>query len=123
MTATVRTQLRRLSLEDAPGNGATITLHETNQESIADVNYEWIVLAIIASHDSAANGVKLLVSFDGGVTYDLVAQTAFTVAGGLLKFKKHLIQGGRMKLTYANSANVLTAFRGTVYLSNEQQAE
>lgn len=113
-----RQLLRNLALADAPGSGATITVHTFNDPSVINASWKWLCFAIVSSHDSAANGISVEVSYDGGATWDVIGTSSYTAANGWWKFKKHLTEG-LMRLRYTNSANVLTTWRGKVYLSNE----
>ena len=123
-----RQVLRKLVLTDAPGNGATITLQTIMDPAATSVTsgvqpaswYTWLVLALVASHDSGASGVSVEVSYDAGVTWRVMGTSSYVAANGWWKFKQHITVGGVMRLRYTNSANVLTTFTGCVYLSNEE---
>jgi hypothetical protein len=115
-------QVKRLALATAgsfpdlvapPGSGATITVWE--QQNIP-TDVATLALAVRSSHDSAANGVTFEVSFDAGASWDAVqAGSSYVAAGGMVVLTAPRV-GTHMRVRYANSANVLTIWRGEMRL-------
>lgn len=101
-----------------PGSGATITIYN----SILDWNgvgtqpsgvpFSRLVLTLLSSADSAANGVVFAESMDG-VNIDTASTQTYLTANGLTTwdFLMRSPGGSNVKITYANSAAVLTSWR------------
>lgn len=73
-------------------------------------------LALVSSHDSAANGVVCEASWDGGTTYRAVTQDQYLAADGFTLFKAPRV-APLMRWRYTNSANVLTTWDGMAFSS------
>src|SRR6478735_2152690 len=109
--------LKKLTLAGAPGSGATITLWDSSSNNgfiERGRHYKMIIVNIITSADSAANGLTFEESNDGGVTWDVVGTgDSITTAGGYTKAYKK-VSAPEVRVRYHNSANVLTTWRGSV---------
>jgi hypothetical protein len=104
-----------------PGSGATITIINT-----ADVTtplgmaypqglpWNRLQFSMISSHDSAASGVVRATSLDRGTNFDTVATSTYLTADGQTTYDM-LTRGGHVKITYQNSANVLTVWRWEIW--------
>lgn len=96
----------------APGNGATITIFETVVDlpgMSTGVAFDRLQLNIYSSHDGAASGVVFSSTFDRGSNYRTQLTFTYLNANGATTYD-YLVKGGHAKITYANSANVLTAW-------------
>lgn len=107
----------------APASGATVTLYDSTllasstQLVPRGTGARWrrIIVNIESSHDSAANGLKVLESDDGGTTWSAIAQRTYTQAvDGRLKFITVTTSAPEVQVTYTNSANTLTTWRYSV---------
>lgn len=102
----------------APGSGATITIYDQtadhngvgNQKPVCP--FERLQFTVFSSADSAANGVVFAESEDG-TNFDTVSTQTYLTANGLTTFD-YLCRGGHPKITYQNSASVLTSWRYTL---------
>lgn len=104
-----------IALADAPGSGATVTVWDSGATADLGDSIVRITLAIDSSADSAANGVTFETTFDGGTTWRAFKTAAYTTASGL-SLVHAARTGSRVRIRYANSAAVLTYFRGEVRL-------
>lgn len=101
----------------APGSGATITLYNSASDwngigsQPTGVPFSRLVLSMNSSADSAASGVVFLEALDG-VNFDSTSTFSYTTASGLTAFD-FLVRspGASVKVTYQNSAAVLTTWR------------
>lgn len=98
----------------APGSGATITIWDTSLNANAlspkvGVPFSRVVLAIISSADSAANGVKFYLSQDG-INFQLDDQDAYLTADGETTYD-FLMRAPHARITYENSASALTTWQ------------
>lgn len=110
----------------APGSGATVTLFDSTLSGnglppITPLPFNRIQVNHFSSHDSAASGVVFSSNFDGGnatapasSNWRQQSTQTFTNAGGATTWD-YLLKGGHVKVTYQNSANVLTAWEGEIY--------
>lgn len=99
-----------------PGSGSTITIYD----SVLDWNgvgaqapglpFSRVVLTLFSSHDSAASGLVFANKLDG-VLADTVISYTYSAAGGEFTYDFLVRSGSNVLITYANSANVLTAWR------------
>lgn len=99
-----------------PGSGATVVLWSSagNGRNSHGARYKMLVANIITSHDSAANGLTFEESNDGGTTWDVIGTgDTVTALGGYTKTYKK-VSAPEVRVRYANSANVLTTWRGTI---------
>lgn len=110
--------IKTFSLGDAPGSGATITVSERTQ---VPNDPPFICLTVESSHDSAAGGVALEGSFDNGVSWSTLFTDSYAAADGVTTFQAPAI-APRMRWRYANSANVLTKWKGFAYMADNQVA-
>lgn len=97
----------------APGSGATITIWESAVNMLSSLDcqpFQRVQLNIYSSHDSGASGVVFLSSFDQGANYRTQSATTYTNASDGARTWDYLMKGGNVKITYTNSANVLTAW-------------
>jgi len=109
---------KALALLDAPGSGLTITPGGTLDFGFVGVQqpYGWVYLALLSSHDSAAAGVTAEASWDDGITWTTVATDSYVAADGFTLFQAPMV-APMMRFRYANSANVITTWRGQVFWS------
>ena len=105
--------LAHKTLANAPGSGATVTLWDSTLNAAAwhGARYKHIIVGIISSANSAANGIVLSASSDKGTTWDVANNSnAYATASGLVTtFLK--CAAPDLKLEYINSAAVLTTWR------------
>lgn len=107
----------------APGSGATITIFDsgsrentaTQQQAIYSKGVRWkrVCMSSYASHDSGANGVTFEASFDNGTNWRTMYSYTDTTAGAP---NIHWVATPwpRWRVRYVNSANVLTAWEGSL---------
>lgn len=100
----------------APGSAATVTIIDSTTILAypEGLPYQRVTFSVISSHDSGASGVVFTSSFDRGVNFDSQVTYTYLTASGAFTYD-YLMKGGHVKLTYANSANVLTAWRWEVF--------
>lgn len=102
----------------APGSGATVTIYDQTADHNGVGNqkpacpFERLQFTVMSSADSAASGVVFAESEDG-TNFDTVSSQSYTAASGLTTFD-FLCRGGHPKITYQNSASVLTSWRYTL---------
>lgn len=102
-----------------PGSGATITIYDQTLDKPAAATqvpqppFARLKLSIFSSHDSAASGVVFAESQDDGANFDTTSTQTYLNANGLTTYY-YLMRGGHPKITYQNSASVLTAWRYTL---------
>ena len=98
----------------APGSAATITIFDsTVVDPMWDpigVPFERLVLSVISSADSGANGVVHSSSLDRGTNFDTITTNTYLTANGQTTYD-YLMRGGHVKIAYTNSAAVLTTWR------------
>lgn len=97
-----------------PGSGSTITIWDSslNTNGLSPTRgpqLSRVVLAIFASHDSAADGVKFYLSQDG-TNFQLDDQDAYAATDGETTYD-WLMRAPHGRITYENSANVLTSWQ------------
>ena len=97
-----------------PGSGATITIWDSSLNANAlsqktGVPFSRVVLAIFASHDSAADGVKFYLSQDG-TNFNLDDQDAYVATDGVTTYD-WLMRAPHGRITYENSASTLTSWQ------------
>lgn len=106
----------------APGSGSTITLWDQLLDSpvtsLPGVQHSMhpfsrYQLNILSSADSGASGLVFAESQDDGVNYDTISAQTYATANGLTSYDV-LARGGHPKITYTNSASVLTSWRFTL---------
>lgn len=99
-----------------PGSGATITIYESvldwngRGDQAPGLPFSRLVFTMISSHDSAANGVVFADALDG-VNYSTVSSQTYLTANGETTYDFLVRSGSNVKITYQNSANVLTTWR------------
>ncbi len=100
-----------------PGSGLTIVLWDSTSNNAAagkGARYKMLVVNITSSADSAANGLTFEESNDGGTTWEVVGTgDSYATANGYVKTYKK-VSAPEVRVRYANSANVLTTWRGSV---------
>lgn len=108
----------------APGSGATITLYDQILDypiahvalsgvQIPQCPFSRLQLTVLSSADSAANGIVFAESQDDGVNFDTASTQTYLTASGLMTFD-YACRGGHPRITYQNSAAVLTSWRFTL---------
>lgn len=118
MSAEERVLIKRGNLtgtggaQAAPASGATITIFDSSTETwcTTGLPFERLDFSVIASHDSATNGVEHFSSLDKGSNFDLIDDDTYATADGVTTYR-YLMHGGHARITYENSANTLTAWR------------
>lgn len=103
-----------------PGNGATITLYDANAthngvgNQRTPVPFSRLLLTIFADFNSGVNGVVYSENLNGdGTTYETISTQTYTAAATAQKIDILLV-GSLPKITYTNSANVLTKWEFTL---------
>lgn len=102
-----------------PGSGATITIFDSTANTngvgrqIVGVPFSRLQFNIYSSHDSAASGVVFQASFDGGVTFRTQSTQTYLNANAQTTYD-YLMKADHAKITYQNSASVLTAWEYTL---------
>ena len=100
----------------APGSAATITIYDSTVNSnglqfSTPLPFSRLVLTILSSNDSGAQGVVVNGSDDNGLHWDLVQiGQSYLAANGLTTFDI-LVVTPQVQIKYTNSANVLTSWR------------
>jgi hypothetical protein len=95
-----------------PGSGATITIYDSSvapPTHKSGVPFNRLQLNVYSSHDSAANGVAFLSSFDNGSNFRTQSTNTYLNSDGATSYD-YLQRGRHTRITYENSANVLTAW-------------
>ncbi len=115
LTATVGTS--SVAGGGPPGSGATVVLWSSMSNNVAagkGARYKMIVVNVNTSADSAANGLTFEESNDAGTTWEVVGTgDSITTGGGYTKTYKK-VSAPEVRVRYANSAAVLTRWRGSV---------
>lgn len=103
----------------APGSGATIVLWDSgSNETVTGSHFSrgmrWrrIIVNVIASAASAANGLSIEESNDDGANWDVLVQ--FSISAAAYTKNNVAVSAPRVRVRYTNSANVLTTWRGSV---------
>lgn len=98
----------------APGSGATITIFDSTtmvpQWAPYGLPFQRLDFSVISSANSAADGVKHYSSLDRGSNFDLIDDDTYATADGQTTYR-YLLHGGHARITYENSASVLTVWR------------
>lgn len=107
--------------QSAPASGATVTLWDSgdnNAGASRGARYKRYGVTIYSSHASAAVGLKFQRLIDGNwrTVYE-VAIAATTVTETYVA-----MLGSRHRITYANSANTLTAWEAEVFGDTDERA-
>jgi hypothetical protein len=114
---------KRLTLADAPGSGGTVTIFDTTTMSPKSqdhgLEYKMILFAITSSAASAANGITIDESWDKGQTWDNLMQQAALANTYTKVFAK--VSAPDVRVRYANSAAVLTTFRGGMIADSRER--
>jgi hypothetical protein len=102
----------------APASGATATLFTTvptgQTAAGRGARYKKLIINVESSADSAANGLVVAESDDGGTTWKTVYEATYTASGGRLKVVINEIGAPELRVTFANSAATLTTWRFSV---------
>jgi hypothetical protein len=96
----------------APGSGSTITLWDSGANvAKADrgCRFKRIIVGIVSSAASAALGLTIDESLDDGLNWDNL--TGFSISANTYTKNYIAVGAPRIRVRYANSANVLTAWR------------
>jgi len=109
-----------------PGSGSTVTLYDSTVQAGgprgAGARFKMLVINLNSSHDSAATGVTIDESNDGGANWENLSAQSFTyqTASGYVKtFVK--VSAPEVRVKYANSANVLTRWRFSILGDSEER--
>ena len=104
-----------------PGSGLTIVIFDTTANSTASgassssnfgARYKGLIWNLESSHDSAANGMTIDESDDGGLNWSNVYSHSYVQAtDGRFKRTHNTLSAPDFRVRYANSANVLTTWR------------
>jgi len=101
-----------------PGSSATITLFDSTTAGALAARsrglvFEKVILNLLSSHASATDGVIFEVSTDRGANWESLITYTNTPGGTL--FQRHVVIGASdFRIRYTNSANALTAWRGSL---------
>src|SRR5690348_10468271 len=105
----------------APGSGATITLWSSvGTAGTAGSRYKKIIVNIYSSAASGTNGLVIAESNDGGTNFRTV--TAVTVAATTYTKTYVTVSAPIIKVSYTNSANVLTTWEMSVLGDQQDRA-
>lgn len=111
----------------APGSGATITLFDSNANNPgAQRGSRWrrLISRIKSSHISAVDGLKFQESYDGTSWDTLIAYTVpATTAAVPYSVYSVAVAAPNVRVTYENSANVLTTWQMTLEGDTEERSE
>ncbi len=105
-----------------PASGATVVLYQSNLPTARGygARNKMLMISIISSANSAANGVTVDESNDGGTTWDnLTAFTYLTASGYVKTYVK--VSAPEIRVSYANSAATLTTWRYSVLSDNRER--
>lgn len=103
-------------LADKPASGATVTLYDStaNGAKSHGSRFKLVVINIISSANSAANGIVISESSDKGATWDVSDNSsAYATASGYVKTVKK-VSAPDFKIDYINSAATLTTWRVSI---------
>lgn len=126
------TKLSVQALADAPGNGETghVIYDSTLNCGLGwhiTSHYSGVLFTLYSSHDSAASGVIVECSSDGTLWYDgvdtqgVTYPKTYTQATDLMVTYTIALQFRHLRITYDNSANVLTAWAVEVMGVNDSK--
>lgn len=112
-----------------PASGATATLWDSTKRDGVNATSDnrglyakALIINIESSHDSAANGLVIAESDDGGANWSTVYSRTYTQAvDGRLKVIYKLVGAPEIWVTYENSANTLTTFRWSVLIDERER--
>lgn len=99
----------------APGSGATITLWDSGSNDASGTKgarWRRLIISTYSSHVSATNGLTVDESWDNGTNWDNVG--SYTVSATTYTKTYASVAAPRVRVRYANSANVLTSWRGGI---------
>jgi hypothetical protein len=107
----------------APGSAATITIWDSGSNegaqqlqgasNVKGVRFKRLIMESTTSHDSGASGVVFQSSSDNGTNWDTIVSYTDTAAGAP-NIHYVSVSFPRVRVRYTNSANVLTAWRGSL---------
>jgi hypothetical protein len=108
-----------------PASGATVVLYQSNLPTAAGrgSRYKMLVINIISSADSAASGVTIDESSDGGATWQNLSAQSFTylTASGYVKTYVK-VSAPELRVRYANSAATLSTWSYSIMGDNRERA-
>lgn len=105
----------------APGSAATITLLALTGKGASDARR--LVISINSSADSGASGVAFTALLDGGTLYRSWTAYTYATASGMTIYDVAVPVGVvGIKVTYTNSAAVLTTWEGSVSALYDERA-
>jgi hypothetical protein len=107
-----------------PLSGGVATLYDSTAvvRSNRGARFKAVVINMESSHDSAADGLAISESDDNGTTWKTVyTRTYVQAVDGRLKVIYKLIGAPDFKVSFTNSANVLTTFRWSVLLDERER--
>ena len=106
-----------------PASGATVVLYQSNLPNAKryGARFKMLMINIISSADSAANGVTVDESNDGGTTWDNLTAFTYATASGYVKTYVK-VSAPEVRVRYANSAATLSTWRFAVLGDNYERA-
>lgn len=108
----------------APASGATITLWASNTNNGSSytntARYKRLIVNIYSSHLSAANGLQIDESNDGGTTWRNVA--SYSIVATTYTKTYCAVSAPHVRARYVNSANALTTWEMSVLGDQTERA-
>lgn len=116
----------------APGSAATITIWDSGdpqgsatasrpgKDKDAGARFKRLIFNLFSSHASGTNGLSFEESSDDGANWDVLVQYTQTAATYEKRYVS--VSAPRVRVRYTNSANVLTAWRGTLLADAYERA-
>jgi len=97
-----------------PATGVTLVLYQSNLRAAEGkgARFKMLILNLYSSHASAANGVTVDESNDGGSNWDNVFQTTLVATTATKAYVK--VSAPELRVRFANSANNTTIFRYSI---------
>jgi len=104
-----------------PATGVTLTLYQSNWTSTAGkgARFKMLILNFFSSHPSAANGLTVDESSDGGTNWDNVYSASIVASTAYKDYVK--VSAPEIRVRYANSANNTTTFRYSILGETEER--
>jgi hypothetical protein len=107
-----------------PGSGGVATLYNSTLLSLGYIGRQAkaLVINVRSSHDSAVDGLAISESDDSGTNWETVYTRTYTQAvDGRLKVIYKLVGAPDVRVTFTNSANVLTTWRWSVLIDERER--
>lgn len=108
----------------APGSGATVTLWLSTDNSrlaMQTARVKRLIINVYSSHASAANGLQIDESNDGGPT-NWRNVVSYTVAATTYTKNYVAVSAPYVRVRYVNSANLLTTWEYSVLTDEDERS-